>query len=89
GTPTGVSQSVIQQSANMISARGRAAELVDFSLRQQERVLNEVEDRRDQVSAVSLDEEVTDLIRLQASFQANARVISTINEMLNELVNVI
>lgn len=89
GAPTGVSQSVIQQSASMISARGRAAALVDFSLAQQERVLAEVQNRRDSISAVSLDEEVTDLIRLQASFQANARVITTVNEMLSELVRVI
>ncbi len=89
GSPTGVSQSVIQQSASMISARGRAADLVESSLAQQERVLAEVQNRRDAVSAVSLDEEVTDLIRLQASFQANARVITTVNEMLSELVRVI
>ena len=89
GTPSGVSQSVIQQSATMISARGRAAQLVDFSLAQQGQVLREVQNRRDSISAVSLDEEVTDLIRLQATFQANARVISTVNEMLSELVNLI
>lgn len=89
GTPTGVSQTIIQQSASMIAARGRTAQLIDASLAQQEQVLRAVQDRRDAISAVSLDEEVTDLIRLQASFQANARVIATINSMLNELVNVI
>ncbi len=88
-SPTGVSQSVIQQSASLISARGRAAALVDASLAQQGQVLAEVQDRRDTISSVSLDEEVTDLIRLQASFQANARVITTVNEMLSQLVNII
>ncbi len=87
--PTGVSQSVIQQSANLISSRGRAAELVNFSLNQQGQILAEIQDRRDEVSGVSLDEEVTDLIRLQSSYQANARVISTVNDMLQQLTALI
>ncbi|MCP5040195.1 MAG: flagellar hook-associated protein FlgK, partial [bacterium] len=66
-----------------------AAELTNFSLAQQEQVLVEVQDRRDEISGVSLDEEVTDLIRLQSSYQANARVISTVNEMLAQLVAII
>lgn len=89
GAPSGLSQSVIQQSANLISARGRAAELANFSLSQQEQVLGEIQDRRDAVSGVSLDEEVTDLIRLQSSYQANARVISSVSAMLDELAAII
>lgn len=89
GAPTGVSQTVIQQSANMISARGRAADSSNTALIQQQQVLSQIQDQRDEISAVSLDEEVTDLIRLQASYQANARVISTVSEMLSELVRII
>ncbi len=89
GSPSGLSQTVVQQSASLISARGRAAELANFSLSQQEQILAEIQDRRDEISGVSLDEEVTDLIRLQSSYQANARVISTINEMLNQLTSLI
>ena len=89
GGPTGPSQSVIQQSGSLIAARGRVAQFVLASAEQQERVLGEVESLRDQISAVSLDEEVTDLIRLQSSFQANARVITTVNSMLDQLVNII
>ncbi|MDP6980486.1 MAG: flagellar hook-associated protein FlgK [Myxococcota bacterium] len=89
GAPSGLSQTVIQQSASMISSRGRASELANFSLSQQNQVLGEIQDRRDEISGVSLDEEVTDLIRLQSSYQANARVISTVNEMLNQLTSLI
>ncbi len=38
-------------------------------------------------SGVSLDEEAVRLIQFQRSFQANARVISTINELLGVLIN--
>ena len=39
------------------------------------------------VSGVSLDEEAINLIQYQRAFQANARVVSTINELLDVLVN--
>ncbi len=38
--------------------------------------------QRDSVSGVSLDEEMTDLIRFQRAFQASARLVSTVDEML-------
>jgi flagellar hook-associated protein 1 FlgK len=42
--------------------------------------------QRDSVSAVSLDEETTDLLRFQKAYQANAKVISVIDEMLQSLI---
>ncbi len=38
--------------------------------------------QRDSVSGVSIDEEMTDLIRFQRAFQASARLVSTIDDML-------
>ena len=45
--------------------------------------------QRDSVSAVSLDEETTDLLRFQKAYQANAKVISVIDEMLQSLMAMI
>ncbi len=45
--------------------------------------------QRDSVSAVSLDEETTDLLRFQKAYQANAKVISVIDEMLQSLIAMI
>ena len=42
---------------------------------------------RDAVSSVSLDEEMADLMRFQRSYQANARVVRVIDEMLDGLIN--
>jgi flagellar hook-associated protein 1 len=42
---------------------------------------------RDSVSAVSMDEEMTDLMKYQRSYEASARVVRAIDEMLNELIN--
>jgi len=52
------------------------------------RVLTQaIEDRRQSTSGVSMDEEMTNLIRFQRGYQAAARTMSTIDEMLDQLIN--
>lgn len=46
-----------------------------------------VRTQRDGVSGVSLDEEMTDLMKYQRSFQASSRVIQVIDELLDTIVN--
>jgi flagellar hook-associated protein 1 FlgK len=45
--------------------------------------------QRDSVSAVSLDEETADLLRYQKAYQANAKVISVIDDMLSSIIAMI
>ncbi len=40
------------------------------------------------ISGVNVDEELTDLIRFQAAYGANAKVITTIDQMLNTLLGI-
>jgi len=46
-----------------------------------------VESRRQSVSGVSLDEEMTNLVRFQRAYQASSRAMNTIDEMLDVLIN--
>lgn len=46
-----------------------------------------VDSNRKSVSAVSLDEEMTDMVKYQQAYNASARMITVINEMLDKLVN--
>jgi flagellar hook-associated protein 1 FlgK len=46
-----------------------------------------VDDRRQSVAGVSLDEEMTGLIRFQRAYQASSRAMSTMDEMLDVLIN--
>jgi flagellar hook-associated protein 1 len=43
--------------------------------------------RRQSVNGVSLDEEMTNMIRFQRGYQASSRALSTLDEMLDQLIN--
>jgi flagellar hook-associated protein 1 FlgK len=50
-------------------------------------ILQQLEDQRATISGVSLDEEAANMVRYQTAYQAAARVITTVNQMLDEVVN--
>ncbi|MBW2000922.1 MAG: flagellar hook-associated protein FlgK [Deltaproteobacteria bacterium] len=51
-------------------------------------MVNKLSEIRDSISAVSLDEEMTNLIKFQHSYAAAAKLISIADEMLNTLLSV-
>ena len=46
-----------------------------------------MEQRRQSTSAVSLDEEMTNMIQFQHAYNASARMVTMIDEMLDKIVN--
>ncbi|MBI5104241.1 MAG: flagellar hook-associated protein FlgK [Solirubrobacterales bacterium] len=52
-----------------------------------EAVLGAVSDRRAAVAGVSMDEEMTNMVRFQRGYQAAARAMSTMDDMLDTLIN--
>jgi len=50
-------------------------------------ILTALKNRRDSVAGVSLDEEMTNLIRLQQAYNAAARVVAMVDEMFQTAVN--
>lgn len=46
-----------------------------------------VSNRRDSISSVSLDEEMTDMIRFQQAYNASARMITVMDEAIDKIVN--
>ena len=50
-------------------------------------LLDSISQQRQSVSGVSLDEEMTNLMKYQHSYTAAARMITTIDEMLDVLIN--
>ena len=50
-------------------------------------LINSIDEKRKSISAVSLDEEMTDMIKYQHAYTANSRVINAIDEMIETVVN--
>jgi flagellar hook-associated protein 1 FlgK len=50
-------------------------------------ILQQLQDERGSISGVSLDEEAANVVQFQTAYQASARVISTIDSMLADAVN--
>jgi flagellar hook-associated protein 1 FlgK len=57
--------------------------------RSRQEVVAQVERLRDQVSGVSLDEESAQMIKFQRAYEANARFFSTVNSVLDTLMNMV
>lgn len=55
----------------------------------QEAIVESAQARLDSEKGVNLDEELANLVVYQRAFEANARVIRTVDEMLNVLVNML
>jgi flagellar hook-associated protein 1 FlgK len=50
-------------------------------------LVNQIRNWRESVSGVNMDEEMTNMIRFQQGYNAAARVVTTVDEMLDKLIN--
>lgn len=78
GTEKGYEQIVLGQAQNLLAARSenKAATIFDEATREM----------RDNVSIVDLDREAADLIRLQQSYEASARIIQVARETMQSIL---
>ncbi len=74
--------------ARMMTRLGSSSQEVEGALETRTDALTELKTLQSGVSGVSLDEEMADLMQYQYSYQASARLLSTIDEMLQVLLNV-
>lgn len=81
------SVSVTQFYNGIVSGLGSSINAADNTVRSQELILNQLESQRMSVSGVSLDEEMTNLIKFQRSFDAAARVVTTVDEMMQTILD--
>ncbi|MGA1238531.1 MAG: flagellar hook-associated protein FlgK [Limisphaerales bacterium] len=80
-------QTFSQRYGQSVAGLGQSLSSVNAQLNNQEIVESMLTRQRDAVSGVSLDEEMTDLMRFQRAFEASARLVSTLDEMLATLVS--
>jgi len=72
----------------LVSSIGVKSQSMQRTMEYKETIQNELTTARDNISAVSLDEEMTNLIKFQQAYTAASKLISTADEMLDTLLEV-
>ncbi|NYF23921.1 flagellar hook-associated protein FlgK [Sporosarcina sp. JAI121] len=77
-------ESFFQGIIGQLGVDGQQAERMAFNT---QTLKGAVEHRRASISSVSLDEEMTDMIRFQQAYNASARMITVVDETLDKIIN--
>lgn len=72
----------------VVSQQGEAADAANNLKQGQDVVLNSLQQRFNDSSSVNVDQEMANLLTLQNSYAANARVLSTVKDMFDTLMKV-
>ena len=73
----------------VVSGVGVDVQQAHSSYDHQEAMVNYLDDYREAVSGVSLDEEMVNMLQFENAYQAAARVISSVEKMLETLVSIV
>ena len=86
GPATGPTRTLLEHTAGIVADIGQQTASLQAAREQNAQIAETLENRRDEVSGVSLDEEVTQLVQLQAAFQANARIMQAVDRLLEDVL---
>lgn len=81
-------QKPVESYANLIFLIGNATAQAKADTDAGELSLRQLQNQRNAVSGVSLDEETTNLIRFQHAFAAAARIITTVDELMRVVLSI-
>jgi flagellar hook-associated protein 1 FlgK len=73
---------------DIIGDLGNAVVQAAVSRDAQQIIVDQAQQKRDEISAVSLDEEAANLLRFQQAYQASAQVISTANKLFDTILGI-
>jgi flagellar hook-associated protein 1 len=73
--------------ANLVFGVGSAVANGSAELSASQLALQQLQDQRGSISGVSLDEEAANMVRFQNAYDAAARVVTTVNQMLETVIN--
>jgi flagellar hook-associated protein 1 FlgK len=82
---SGTLSSYMQQ---VLSQQGENAANADSLNQGQQVVVNSLQQKFSDDSGVNIDEEMANLLKLQTAYGANARVLSTIKQMIDQLLQI-
>ena len=73
--------------ADLVHTMGADTATADRAAQTGKALVDAADARRQSTNGVSLDEEMTNMVRFQRGYQASARAMSTMDEMLDVLIN--
>jgi flagellar hook-associated protein 1 FlgK len=76
-----------QRYADLVGTIGADTASVNRQLETSQALVGAADTRRQEVSGVAMDEEVTNMIRFQRGYQASSRAMTTVDELLDVLIN--
>jgi flagellar hook-associated protein 1 FlgK len=88
--PKGLDEDVKKVQADfraLVSGLGAEAQTAGYAVSTQQQLMASTENRRQSVAGVSLDEEMSNLVKFQHAYNAAARLVSTTDEMLDTIIN--
>lgn len=74
---------------NMIAKQANDASYINNMKDNQQTLINGINERKASVSGVSIDEEMTSLIQYEQSYAAAAKYVSTVNQTIDTMMNMI
>ncbi|MBI5374813.1 MAG: flagellar hook-associated protein FlgK [Candidatus Schekmanbacteria bacterium] len=74
---------------NFLSQVGNDVQMVDEGYKSQQSFIDVLVSRKESISGVSLDEEMSNLIKYQYGYEASAKLISTVNDLLDTVINLV
>jgi len=80
-------QTISQAYNQSVSTLGQSLASANTQVADQQVIQNMLQQQRDSISGVSMDEEMTNMLTFQRAYQASAELISTIDAMLNTLIS--
>lgn len=74
---------------NLIGKLGTQSKNIQDNYDIKDNILQQITQKRESVTGVNLDEELTDLVRYQRSYEASAKIMTTINQTLSTIINML
>ena len=74
---------------NMVGKLGTQSKNLQDNNDIKDNTLQQITTKRDSLTGVNLDEELTDLVRFQRSYEASAKIMTTLSQTLTTILNMI
>jgi len=73
----------------LVSRIGMKSQEVEFLRSSQEKVVTGLQNTLDSISGVSLDEEMTNLMEYQHAYEAAAKMVKTVDELIQTVLSLV